>query len=515
MLERKDFITPTLNYVPYNDKPILTHWLIAFSYAIFGVSEFTSRLPSAFCASLLCVASFFIARRYLSLRAAWFAGLILISSYLFSILARVSLTDMPLALFVNLGMFAMFVYWKERSKMSLLLGWTALGVAFLTKGPISLLITFGSFFIFFLAKEKRFAPVQAIKNLSTFKSWKGIFIASAIAVPWFVAVGIATHGQYLKEFFWVQNLQRAAGTIPNNHAQPFWFYVPIIAVSFFPWSAFATFMLPIFSRWWRARTSESTRYAFLLYCAAICFTIFSGFSALAGKLPTYMVPLYPAAAILTAAALDTAIRLDRPKFLIAGCAITVFASLLAIPKLIHDLHANTNSEVSTIYWIFGAYATLASMLAISIVNQRFIKQTTHFLIIGCATLSALWVPFLFTQFYEYHQRDYAELLKKAISRKPESISEVWCSQPSASFYARRRIPNLQTYYDYAATLAFPGEHIVLYHDEFENFVAMAPIRKVLAVRGEWHLESVADPKQQLLNSYSCVQSANIHTNLTK
>jgi len=128
--------------------------------------------------------------------------------------------------------------------------------------------------------------------------------------------------------------------------------------------------------------------------------------------------------------------------------------------------------------------------------------------IGYATLSALLVPFLFNQFYEYHQRDYAELLKIAISRKPESISEIWCSQPSASFYARRRVPNLLTYYDYAATLAFPGEHIVLYNKEFENFAAMAPVRKVLAVRGKWRLESVADPQQKLLNKYTCTQNSN-------
>lgn len=103
LLESNNFIVPTLNYAPYNDKPILTHWLIAASYAVLGVSEFASRLPSALCASALCVATFAFARRYANSRTAWFAGLILVSSYLFSILARVSLTDMPLALFLNLS----------------------------------------------------------------------------------------------------------------------------------------------------------------------------------------------------------------------------------------------------------------------------------------------------------------------------------------------------------------------------------------------------------------------------
>jgi 4-amino-4-deoxy-L-arabinose transferase-like glycosyltransferase len=75
LLESNNFIVPTLNYAPYNDKPILTHWLVAATYSVLGVSEFASRLPSALCASALCVATFAFARRYTNSRTAWFAGL--------------------------------------------------------------------------------------------------------------------------------------------------------------------------------------------------------------------------------------------------------------------------------------------------------------------------------------------------------------------------------------------------------------------------------------------------------
>lgn len=506
LLESQNFIVPTLNYAPYNDKPILTHWLIAAAYALLGVSEYASRLPSALCASALCLATFAFARRYINSRTAWFAGLILVSSYLFSILARVSLTDMPLALFVNLSLFSFFVGWKEQSKKFKLFGWAALGLALLTKGPIAFLITFGSFLIFFLASEKRFQPTETLKKLRTFKSIPGFLIAAAITVPWYVAVGIATHGAWLKDFFIVQNFQRAAGMIANNHAQPFWFYIPIIAITTFPWSAFAAFMIPIFKRWWAKRTVQSKRYQLLLFCASICLTVFCGFSVLKGKLPTYMLPLYPAAAMLVAAAFDTAVRVKKPKLLLSGGLLAMIVSLVAIPKLFDALHADTVAKTNSIYLIFGAYATVLGLFAFSIWRQKFVKEATHSLVLSCAALSAVLVPFLFVQFYEYHQRDYATLLDMAISRKPESISEIWCSNPSASFYAKKRVANIQSFYDYGAVMAFPGEHLVLYQESFEKFVSKAPIHKLLAKRGEWRLESVADPTQSLLNEHFCMQS---------
>lgn len=507
LFESGNFIVPTLNYAPYNDKPILTHWLVALSYAIFGVSEFSSRLPSALCASALCVATFIFARRFTNLRTAWFSSLILLSSYLFSILARVSLTDMPLSLFLNISLFSFFAYWRGSTKNFLLAGWTAMGLALLTKGPIALLIVFGAFFIFFTAKEKGFRPATAFKNLGRFNSLKGYLIAAAIALPWYIAVGIATNGTYLKEFFLVQNFQRAAGTIPNNHAQPPWFYLPIIAVTLFPWSAYAAFSVSLFKRWWKQRSLVTHRYQLILFCASICFTVFSGFSVLTGKLPTYMLPLYPSAAIITALIFDTALRLESPKFLIGGSVLSAVVSLAVIPKLIHDLHADTAFGKLTVVLIFSTYAAVFGIFALSLWKKRFVKQAAHTLIPACAALSAVLIPFLFVQFYNYHQRDYAALLDLAISRKPESISEVWCSNPSASFYARKRVANLQSFYDYAATLAFPGEHIVLYQKNFEKFVSRAPIVKLLAERGEWRLASVADPQQSLLNEHFCVQSA--------
>ncbi len=118
MLESGNFIAPTLNYESWNDKPILNHWLVALSYSLFGISEYASRIPLHFCASITCVATFVFSRIFLGRKIAFAAALMLLSSYLFQILSRVSLTDMPLTLFCQLRTVST-VYWADKTRPTL------------------------------------------------------------------------------------------------------------------------------------------------------------------------------------------------------------------------------------------------------------------------------------------------------------------------------------------------------------------------------------------------------------
>ncbi len=101
----------------------------------------------------------------------------------------------------------------------------ALGMAFLTKGQICLLITFGSFLLYFLATTKKFAASKLLSDFRQLRILKGLAIVAALATPWFATAGITTHGKFLYDFFIVQNIQRASGTLTLNHEQPFWFYI--------------------------------------------------------------------------------------------------------------------------------------------------------------------------------------------------------------------------------------------------------------------------------------------------
>jgi|GEM_PF-3665799 len=107
MLERADFITPTLNYVKYFEKPPLLYWLNAASIEIFGENEFAVRFPSALCGLLTVLATYLIARRLYDRRTAMISSFILGTSTGFLIQSRIILTDtlLTFCIVVSLGSF--------------------------------------------------------------------------------------------------------------------------------------------------------------------------------------------------------------------------------------------------------------------------------------------------------------------------------------------------------------------------------------------------------------------------
>ena len=498
MLESGNFIAPTLNYEPWNDKPILNHWFVALSYALFGVSEYASRIPAALCASIACVATFVFGRIFLGRKIAFTAALMLLSGYLFQILGRVSLTDMPLTLFVNIGVFSLFTGMIKGDKRATTLGWASLGLAFLTKGPICLLITFGSFLLYFLATAKTLSVKNVLSSFKQLGILKGLAIVAAIAVPWFAAAGITTHGGFLYDFFIVQNIQRASGVLVLNHEQPFWFYLPVIALALFPYSALFPSMIPVVRKWWQKRHVESLRIRFLFFCAAVCFTVLGGFSLLKGKLPTYILPLMPSLCLLFSAGIYTALKSTQRLYLMIAAAVTVVASIAAVfifPKSIDATGvAKTFAE-----GLIGVYIVSALVFVACVLTRRKFLALIQMAAVTTLT-TAILIPFVLVEFYEKHQLEFANVLNIAIEKKG-TLSQVGDTAPSVSYYAHKQVPKIRTFFDLAATVAYPGEHYILAKNEYDDFLSHAPVRNLISRQGEWSLYSVADPKQELLNSY--------------
>lgn len=498
MWECKNFITPTLNYESWNDKPVLNDWLIVLSYSLWGVSEFASRLPAAICAIFICLLTFIAARQFMAQKVAFLAALILLSNFLFAILAHVSLTDMPLTLFVNMSLFSFFFGIQTGQSIFKYIAWAALALGFLTKGPISLLIVFGSFLIFLLLSTSKFGPRTIIHFFSNIGLIRGGALFAAIALPWFITVGIATKGQFLFDFFIVQNFQRATGALVLNHAQPFWFYIPVVAMSLFPYSSFAPFMLPVIAKWWRQRLQSSTRVDFILFCLSVCFTVFCGFSILKGKLPTYVLPMMPSASIVFAAGIFTLWRMGKNTLVLSGSSVAVVASIAGIiifPKSIQATGtAGYFAQASMV-----VYALLFCILIACRILRKKVFQIYH-LAAMCALLTAVLVPFILFEFYEHHQQDYNQILSLGLAQKG-TLSQIWDTSPSAPFYAHRQIPRIHSFFDYAATLAYPGEHLVIGKNVYDRFIDYAPQKHLIARRGVWSLYSVSDPHQKLLQDY--------------
>jgi 4-amino-4-deoxy-L-arabinose transferase-like glycosyltransferase len=278
MVESGDFIVPHLNYVRYFEKPPLLYWLTAVSYKIFGINEWSFRLPNALVALACVVILYFSASRWFGRRIATLSSFILMSSFGFWVMARGVTTDMLLSFLLFAALICFYEYYRGRKQRFLYLFFAALALAVLTKGPVSVVLLLGTILLF-LFFEGRLSFIREMFSV------KGILLFLAIGVPWFVAVCVREK-QFFQFFFIDQNIMRFL-TSKHKRSGPIYYFIPVLLGGMFPWSLF----LPrAVVRLWRYQGLR----LFLIWSAVV----FVFFSLSGSKLPPYILPLYPALALV-------------------------------------------------------------------------------------------------------------------------------------------------------------------------------------------------------------------------
>ncbi len=324
MVRTGNYLSPTLNGRHYFEKPILTFWLIAASYRLFGHNEFAVRLPSALCAALLILLVYLFAARVDGGRVALWAAVCLTLCLGTLMIGRTVLTDMPLALFTTGALFAFFRAVREpvskRAGPWYLLAGAALGLAFLTKGPVALAICVGPALIFVVADR----IVQ-----KTLRQWPwlllGLIVFLVIAAPWYVAMLAVYGAKFWHGFFLAQNVSRLTSSVLGMGAS-FLLYLPVVLIFFFPWIGLAGPGLA-----WALRPGgkearrEDPRRDLDFLCAWWVIVVLVAFSVAQTKLPSYIFPLFPALAILAG---RTLVRLQEG---MAGRWTRIWAGLIVLP----------------------------------------------------------------------------------------------------------------------------------------------------------------------------------------
>lgn len=291
MLERGDFITPTLNYVKYFEKPPLLYWLNAASFRLFGLNEFAARLPSALSGLGTVLVTYIIAMRLFDRRTAILSALFLTSSAGFVIQSRIILTDMLLTFCLSSAMGA-FIIAARRDEFRRGGGATWYffyffsALAVLAKGLIGFVFPAGIIF-FYVMMTREWHILKRMRLAS------GTLLFLAVAAPWFVVVSM--HNPEFANFFFIhEHFERFTSTV-HGRSQPFWFFVPVLVGTMLPWSFFIPGAL---GRAWRDRHHESGQAdLFLLIWSLLIFLFFSKSGS---KLVPYMLPIFPPLAILIA-----------------------------------------------------------------------------------------------------------------------------------------------------------------------------------------------------------------------
>ena len=320
MLEQASWITPTLGGAPRFAKPALVYWLTAGAYTVLGVGETAARLPSAVAALLLVLVQYAFACWAYGRDVGWRAALVLLLSVEYVAIGRMALTDATLALFTTLAAYAFMRGWWASPPRGrwYALGWVAAGLAALTKGPVGLLVPLAGVLVYLgIASGLRQAWREA---------WplRGLALLLLVALPWYAAM-FWLHGWDYAARAHGETLGRVLRPVTGPGGTAL-FYLPVLLVGFFPWSAFLPEAVRAGLRQARARARQSRREAVSVFAAAWLVAGLVLFSLAQTRLPHYVLPLFPAAALLVAASWPARpSRLSR--VLLAGTGIALGAVL--------------------------------------------------------------------------------------------------------------------------------------------------------------------------------------------
>jgi 4-amino-4-deoxy-L-arabinose transferase-like glycosyltransferase len=328
MLETGDWITPQYNGADRFDKPVLFYWLMASAYAVFGVGEFAARFWSAaFGVGLVGLLTVFGWRR-LGFRVGILSGVVAATSLEVIVLAHAAITDMVLIFFISAGLLALFAAVQAADARarteSALIGAAALGLAVLTKGPVGIVLP-GMIVVPYLALRGGLR-----ESLASLPWVRMALVFLLVAAPWYALELHARGWAFIEGFFLKHNVRRFTGVI-SGHSGPFYYYVPAVAVGFFPWTA----VLPSAIRWawpsgWRGLRKPTDREALGLFVLVWIGVVFAFFSAAGTKLPNYVASLYPPLALLAGmwAERFAARAPGADRWLGAGIAVLVGVALL-------------------------------------------------------------------------------------------------------------------------------------------------------------------------------------------
>jgi 4-amino-4-deoxy-L-arabinose transferase-like glycosyltransferase len=477
MLDADNWVIPTFNYQLRVDKPALLYWLQIGAYRCFGVNEFAARLPSALAALLAVLLTYELGRALFGRAAGLLAGVVLASAAAFCAAAHFANPD---ALLNACTVLTFFCGWRTFQRPSA--GWflatgVAVGLAVLAKGPVGVVLPAAAAGLFALVSG-RWRWLLDLRHGLT------VLAGFLVAGPWYIWVAVDTKAEWLLGFWLHHNWERATRTL-EGHGGGGWYYLPVLVLGLLPWSVFLGPTLWYSVRDWRQAPDPQRRQAHLfLWC---WFAVYFVFFSLAGtKLPNYILPLYPAAAILTAHFLDEWRRgTVRLPAWVAACSLACLAlvgvgvavvccvagGVVAVPRL--PFVPVPGLEVGAVLGVVPVLGAAAA--GWSLWRQRRGRALASVAAAGCLLIGTLAAWGSGT----LEERKAPRLLARAIradQREPEI--RVGCYryfQPSLVFYCGREVEPFDRERQALDFLQCPRPvYLILPAESWESLAARAP-----------------------------------------
>ena len=455
MRESGNWVVPTFNYELRVDKPALINWLQILAGMAFGEGEFAARFPSALLGLLTILAVWTFGRQWLGGMAGLVAGLTLAGSPMFVAAMRFANPDSLLTalvswclVFLHFGMRAGRVTWWLYAASA------CSALAMLAKGPIGLALPGAILLVYLL-----FAG--GWNRIPWFHLPGALLLWLAIAAPWYIWVGTETKFAWHKGFFLQHNLGRFSAPM-ENHAGPFWYYLPVILGGTFPFSSFLG--LPILA--WRKEVPGERLLPSAIFVGAWLAVPLVVFSISRTKLPNYVLPAYPALALCLGMGMVAWRRgwiAPKNGWIQFGMGTMVLAGLGLGSGLLAASGALPLGSLSTklkplegLEWVAPAGLVLvAGGLAGLFWSKRPVEAVSIVTLSGLVLTGALgaWNGQTLNH-YKAPKRLAAQLTEELRTTEARLGTFDWF-QPSLVFYARRPVNRILTEKDLTAFLQQP------------------------------------------------------------
>lgn len=364
MWQNGNLLVPHLNGMPYSHKPPLLYWLILAGWKVFGVNEWWPRLlPPLFALGSVFMTLLFARRLWPERRELPdYASHLLLGSTLWALWTTVVMYDMLIVFFFLLSL--LFLHCLADGKI---FAWIpaglSLGLGLLSKGPVVLL----PFVLVALS-----APWWRRKEISG--GWFGysvgiiltLVVAAALALSWALPAAQIGGADYGEAILWGQTTKRMIESFA--HQEPWWWYLPLIPALLFPWT-----VSPLF---WRSLRGMDWRDSGIRFCLSWLVPSLIAYSIISGKQVYYLLPLFPAFALLLArTAANGALRsTDAWPGAVGLVLVGLLMTIIPLLDLVRSFPPWVQ-QISPIYGILSLFAGLLPLFPPKNTIAAFIRSS--------------------------------------------------------------------------------------------------------------------------------------------
>jgi 4-amino-4-deoxy-L-arabinose transferase-like glycosyltransferase len=469
MVASGDWVTPRLNGIKYFEKPALQYWITAAGYEVFGIHQWTARLWPVTAGFLGVLFIGFVGYRLGGTVLGLYSAAALGGCLWYALNAHILTLDAGVTLWMSVGLGGLFLAQREdatrdETRRWMWVAWAALALATLSKGLIGIVLPGGALVLYSLI-ERDWRLWRRLHLVS------GTLIFLAIAAPWFVVVSLR-NPEFFGFFFIHEHFTRFL-TSEHRREGAWWYFIPIVLVGILPW---LTVLAWTARRMWTGARAAPNGFNWQRFAIVWSAFIFVFFSASGSKLPSYILPIFPALALLVAWQLvhvpdRLLLRLSAPPVVAMG--ILTLLVLVGYDPLVARI-ANEQQPLAPLL-AYGAWIKTAFGVAflVGLASWRWLHHGKRTLaIVAVAFSSLVWTQIVSTGYDELAEsRSTAPILARVVAEHGPLRTDV-------PFYTIRTYDQTLPYY--LGRTVIQVDH----PDELAMGIASEP-EKAIATVGEW------------------------------